>query len=238
MRSERHVKALKPRSKALRPRLVMCLCLVLPVLSLGNEPDSRYYSQASSLGRGWTAVELSAGVFRWLKLEASYGATDSLDVGAWVDFQPVLIGITTFGLLVKWSHPYQGGILGLRAGTGFGIGVLGDNIAGHGIEGSGEGAQGFLYEVEATNAFLAKKTALLTLAGCLITNQRDVRRVRWGEGVNKMTYLPYLGLGLEFPGRTVDIFAVIRMTYLIRGGENYSFIFPDAKVGVCWRFGA
>lgn len=81
-----------------------------------------------------------------------------------------------------------------------------------------------------------KKTAVLIQAGGLVTNQKDIRRARWGTPVNKMTYIPYLGLGLEAPGRAVSVFAVVRLAYIIRGGEDYRLLFPDAKAGLFWRF--
>ena len=195
---------------------------------------SRIISQAGVLGKRKSGLEISLGVYRWIKLEYSHGISNSLDLGIWCDFQPLLIGWSTIGIFSKFGGSYSKGRFSFRIGAGYALGVLGDNIAGHGIEGSGEDASGYLLEIEATNGnFITSKLALLTQLGFLLTDQRNPK---YNVPPDKLTFIPYIGVGLEKTGVKRNYFAIIRITYVDRIKSSYGFFFPDAKIGIIWHF--
>jgi len=170
-----------------------------------------------------SGLELSAGVYRWLKAEYQHTASRSLQVGGWVDFPPLLISMSTVGLFATKTKHDSSGTHALRAGAGYAFGVLGDNIAGHGIEGSGEGAQGFLLEFEtARTTRRREKNPRVLQAGALVT----VLRSAWSARAT-VSVVPYVGAGLRTHREHVDGFLVGRLTFILPGG----MVFPDAQIG-------
>lgn len=201
-------------------------------------PDNSFISRGGTpLGYGNSGLDFSADFFRWLKAEYNFGISDSVDLGIWWDFQPVLMAWSTIGISCKLGYRYSKGTYGFRAGAGYAIGVLGDNIAGHGIEFSGEGSQGFLCELEAMKGtYINRKLSFIKQIGFLITNQRNTNRAQWGGNVNKLTFIPYLGIGIETLGEKVNFFINAQITYFDRINSGYDIIFPNLKLGINYWF--
>lgn len=105
-------------------------------------PDSLTVEAAPSY-RSEPGVRFSAGIYRMARLETVGRLGEAVDIGLWIDWQPLLVGATV-GTHLTFRGTMGGGEAALRGGLGIAFWVYDDNLAGHGRGGSD--ADAFLYE--------------------------------------------------------------------------------------------
>lgn len=210
-------------------KTLIILFILLPIIVISQ---SLNISQIpGSLNKESSSIEISLGVYRWVKAEYKRPFANGFNYGVWVDLQPLLIGIINTGLYTEVGKQNDWGGIGLKIGAGYTFGVGGDNIAGHGFGSEADGAQGYLFELENTNGLKLKQNlALITQTGIILTLQRNTNR----EPVNRYVTLPYWGLGLEKIGKRTNIFFILRISYVNRIDSDKDIVLPDAKIGIKW----